>query len=84
MDYRRVDTWGSSGGYAVSTVWLGLVYTGTGPPLIFETMVFTPQGAAARTGWGGAVNGRCQMWQSTMTSIVSSGRPSTTFATSRR
>jgi hypothetical protein len=32
-------------GYEVSTVWLGIDYSwGAGPPLIFETMVFGPEG----------------------------------------
>jgi hypothetical protein len=32
--------------YRVSTIWLGLDhnFTGEGPPIIFETMVFTPDG----------------------------------------
>lgn len=41
-DYRRVDLT-EVGPYVVSTVWLGLdhSYLGQGPPVIFETMVFT-------------------------------------------
>lgn len=41
-DYKRVDLT-EVGPYVVSTVWLGLDhrYMGEGPPLIFETMVFT-------------------------------------------
>lgn len=40
-DYKRVDST-DVGPYWVSTVWLGLDhrFTGDGPPLIFETMVF--------------------------------------------
>ena len=40
-DYKRVDST-DVGPYWVSTVWLGLDhrYSGDGPPLIFETMVF--------------------------------------------
>ena len=41
-DYKRVDLT-EVGPYVVSTVWLGLDhnYMENGPPLIFETMVFT-------------------------------------------
>jgi hypothetical protein len=35
------------GRYTISTVWLGLNHQfGRGPPLIFETMTFGPDGAA--------------------------------------
>jgi len=41
-DYRRIGLT-EIGPYTVSTVWLGLdhSYMGGGPPIIFETMVFT-------------------------------------------
>lgn len=40
-DYRRVE-FTEVGGYDVSTVWLGIDHAfGGGPPLIFETMIFT-------------------------------------------
>lgn len=39
--YRRV-AWTEIGPYVVSTVWLGLDHShGSGPPMIFESMVFT-------------------------------------------
>lgn len=46
FDGRRV-AYTELGGYRVSTVWLGLDhrFLGEGPPLIFETMVFGPDGA---------------------------------------
>lgn len=42
FDYKRVDL-DEIGPYVVSTVWLGLDhrFMGEGPPIIFETMVFT-------------------------------------------
>lgn len=41
MDYKRVALT-EIGPYVVSTVWIGLDHNfGNGPPLIFETMVFT-------------------------------------------
>jgi hypothetical protein len=42
MEYKRVAL-DEIGPYEVSTVWLGLDHnwTGNGPPIIFETMVFT-------------------------------------------
>lgn len=41
-DYRRIDLT-EIGPYVISTVWLGLDhnFTGEGPAIIFETMVFT-------------------------------------------
>jgi hypothetical protein len=47
MKYRKIgdtDVWGD-GRTRVSTVWLGLDHSfGSGPPLIFETMVFFSDG----------------------------------------
>jgi len=41
------------GGYWVSTVWLGLDHSfGSGPPLIFETMVFPCDEKGNVTDWG--------------------------------
>lgn len=42
LDYRRVALY-EKDGYTVSTVWLGLDHnlSDEGPPMIFETMVFT-------------------------------------------
>ena len=42
MDYRRVAETTLPSGKWVSTVWMGIDhrFTGDGPPLIFETMVF--------------------------------------------
>ena len=47
-DYKVVAKTVMSG-WSVSTVWLGLNhnYTGQGPPVIFETMVFPPDGLQA-------------------------------------
>jgi hypothetical protein len=46
-DYKVVARTAVSG-WSVSTVWLGmdLNYAGQGPPVIFETMVFPPEGLA--------------------------------------
>jgi len=41
LDYRRVAQTVTQSGARVSTIWLGLDHSfGTGPPVIFETMVF--------------------------------------------
>ena len=47
ISYKRVDETILKDGKRVSTVWLGLDhnYGSKGPPLIFETMVFPPDGA---------------------------------------
>ena len=42
MDYKRVRETTLPDGKWVSTIWIGLDYNyGDGPPLIFETMVFS-------------------------------------------
>jgi hypothetical protein len=43
-EYRRVASTVLPDGKRVSTIWIGLDYAfGRGPPLIFETMVFTSE-----------------------------------------
>lgn len=44
LEYRRIGSTDLPDGSWVSTVWLGLdhSFSGVGPPLIFETMVFGP------------------------------------------
>ena len=44
-DYKRVGLDKYEGGVVVSTVWLGINHAyGGGKPMIFETMVFGPEG----------------------------------------
>lgn len=44
LEYKRVAEYTFEDGTYVSTVWLGLNHRhgGSGPPLIFETMIFAP------------------------------------------
>lgn len=56
LDGRRVAVSELPQGYEVSTVFLGLDHAwGKGPPLIFETMVFGPDG-------DGGEYRRCSTW----------------------
>lgn len=44
-NYKRIDETHLEDGKWISTVWLGIDHRyGDGPPLIFETMVFTADG----------------------------------------
>lgn len=52
-DMKRVAATVLPSGYWVSTVWLGLDHSfGSGPPLIFETMVFTCDADGKVTDYG--------------------------------